>query len=221
MQSDELFIAILESGIKVNDYWWPNYGTFEVVVGAILTQNTKWNNVENSLENLKNANLLNLEKIANCDILFLSELIKSSGFHNVKSKRLNMLCKNILKDFGDFDSFVNLVSRKWLISQKGIGFESCDAILCYACKRDIMVVDNYTKKILSKLNYEFESYDEAREWLEGMDMQIICDYYGENLSINEIYARFHGAIVEFCKLHLKGNKFSKQADEILAKFIDF
>lgn len=221
MQSDELFIAILKSGIKVNDYWWPNYGTFEVVVGAILTQNTKWNNVENSLENLKNANLLNLEKIANCDILFLSELIKPSGFHNVKSKRLNMLCKNILKDFGDFDSFVNLVSRKWLISQKGIGFESCDAILCYACKRDIMVVDNYTKKILSKLNYEFESYDEAREWLEGMDMQIICDYYGENLSINEIYARFHGVIVEFCKLHLKGNKFSKQADEILAKFIDF
>lgn len=63
-----------------------NYGTFEVVVGAILTQNTKWNNVENSLEKFKNANLLNLEKIANCDILFLSELIKPSGFHNVKSK---------------------------------------------------------------------------------------------------------------------------------------
>lgn len=221
MQSDELFVAILKSGVNVNDKWWPNYGTFEVVISAILTQNTKWENVEKSLVNLKNANILSLESIAKCDSVFLSEFIKPSGFHNVKAKRINALCQNILKDFGNFDSFKNVVSREWLISQKGIGFESCDAILCYACERDIMVVDSYTKRILSRLNYEFESYDEAREWLESIDVEVICNYYGENLSLNEIYSRFHGAIVEFCKIHLRGNKFSKKADEIFYRLIDF
>lgn len=221
MQSNKLFIAILESGICVNDNWWPNYATFEVVITAILTQNTKWENVEKSLLNLKSLNLINLEKIANCDILALSELIKPSGFHNVKSKRLKMLCENILKDFENFENFQEFVSRDWLISQKGIGYESCDAILCYACKRDIMVVDSYTKRILTKLNFDFESYDEAREWLEDIDAKFICDYYKQNLSMNEIYARFHGAIVEFCKVHLKRSKLSKQAEDIFTKLIDF
>lgn len=183
--------------------WWPNYGTFEVIVGAILTQQTKWQNVENSILNLKNHSLLNLEKIANLDIEILANLIKPSGFYNQKSKRLKLLCSAILRDFGDFETFKNEVSRDWLIYQKGIGFESCDSILCYACEKDIMVVDSYTMRLLGFLGYDFQTYDEAQEWL--MDIEI-SEY---------IFQSYHGLIVEFCKEHFFRGKFDDFARQNL------
>lgn len=192
-------------------YWWPNYGSFEVVIGAILTQNTKWQNVEKSLKNLydlcehqhiKLDNKTFLEFIANIDLQILSNMIAPSGFKNQKSQRLKRLSLNILDDFETFDNFKLSVSRNWLLSQKGIGLESADAILCYCCQRDIMVVDKYTQKILSSFGYDFESYDEIKEWLEfgiNENYDKITQIYGFDISLNEIYARFHGKIVEYMK----------------------
>jgi len=200
--SYELLINLKQMNLLENKpkYWWPNVNSFEVVVGAILTQNSKWENVEKSLNNLKNAINLEVEELASLDINFLAFLIKPSGFYNQKAKRLITLSRNILKDFGSFEAFQKEVNRDWLLSQKGIGFESADAILCYACKRETIVVDAYTKRLLSKNGYEFESYDEIKEWLEvGIleNWDKLKNLYENDLNL--CFARFHGKIVEFMK----------------------
>ncbi|MEO1927678.1 MAG: 3-methyladenine DNA glycosylase [Nautiliaceae bacterium] len=197
--SYELLIELEKKNLLKNSpkFWWPGFGTFEVVIGAILTQNTKWENVEKALKNLKG---MELEDIACMDWGYLAELIKPVGFYNQKSKRLILLSKNILRDFGDFETFQSEVDREWLLNQKGVGFESADAILCYACKKEVMVVDAYTKRLLKKYGYEFENYDEMKEWCErGVEenWDKLSSLYEDNLNL--CYARFHGKIVEFIK----------------------
>jgi endonuclease-3 related protein len=203
--SFELFKYLKDMGYlkELRDpLWWPNSGSFEVVVGAILTQQTRWEKVEKALENLKKHNLLDLKTLAECDTKLLSTLIKPSGFYNTKAKRLKLLSNNILRDFGDFDIFKERVEREWLLSQKGLGKESSDSILCYACLKDIMPVDNYTAKVLNSFGYDFEEYDELREWCESgvlENLDKIHQIYGEKKPVNEIFARFHGKIVEYAK----------------------
>ena len=177
------------------EYWWPNAGTFEVIVGAILTQNTSWKNVEKSLENLDG--FLELESFLTLDELTLKEMIKPSGFYHQKAPRLLQLSRNIKDDFHDFKIFQRRVSREWLLKQKGIGKESADAILCYACFRDEMVVDSYTKRLLKTFDIEFVNYDEYKEYLEdGLKFKF------DKKELNLIYARFHGMIVEYNKKFL-------------------
>jgi endonuclease-3 related protein len=183
--------------------------TFEVVVSAILTQQTKWENVVVALNNLRYNNLLNLEKFANLDEASLSFLIQKCGFLNVKSHRLLNLAKSILDDFADIKNFKESVSRKWLLSQKGLGFESCDYILCYACKKPVMVVDSYTAKLLSFYGYEFGSYDELQNWFyDGIysSWEKVEKLYEKNLDENFFWARYHGKVVDFCKKNIKGKK---------------
>jgi len=201
--SYELLTELREKNFLVNKpkRWWPNFGTFEVVVGAVLTQNTKWENVEKALERWKTQNgEWRVEDVACCEPGFLAEYIKPAGFYNQKSKRLIALSRNILRDFGDFESFKENVDRQWLLNQKGIGFETADSILCYACGRETMVVDAYTKRLLKKHGYEFESYDEMKEWCErGVEenWHKLSSLYEDDLNL--CYSRFHGKIVEFMK----------------------
>ena len=172
-------------------YWWPNYGSFEVVVGAILTQNTTWKNVEKSLQNLQG--YTTLESFLQLDEETLKKAIKPSGFYNQKAPRLLQLTKNIKKDFGGFEEFTCKVSREWLLKQKGIGEESADAILCYACKRGVMVVDTYTKRTLYEFDINFQTYKEYQAFLQDIEHQIIID----NKAL--FYAKFHGMFVEYQK----------------------
>ncbi len=147
MDSFELLKALKNQGYikeEREELWWPKSGTFEVVVGTILTQQTKWERVESSLTNLRDKNLLDLDSIADIDLTELALLIKPSGFYNTKAKNLKKLCQNIIQEFENFENFVLHVDRDWLLLQKGIGEESSDCILCYACFRDVMVVDSYT-----------------------------------------------------------------------------
>jgi len=201
--SYELLIELREKNLLKDKpkYWWPNVGSFEVVVGAILTQNTKWENVEKALNQLRMENgELRVENIASYDISYLAQLIKPVGFYNQKAKRLIALSRNILRDFGSFEEFKEKVNREWLLAQKGIGFETADSILCYGCFRDTMVVDSYTKRLLKKNGYEFESYDEIKEWCErGVEenWDKLAKFYEDDLNL--CYARFHGKIVEFMK----------------------
>ena len=197
--SYELLLELRKKNLLQNKpkRWWPNFGTFEVVLGAVLTQNTKWENVQKALENLKG---MGLEDIASFEPSYLAELIKPAGFYNQKSKRLITLSRNILRDFGDFENFKQNVEREWLLSQKGIGFETADSILCYACGRDTMVMDAYTKRLLKKHGYEFESYDEMKEWFErGVEenWNKLAELYENDLNL--CYSRYHGKIVEFMK----------------------
>ena len=174
-------------------YWWPNVGSFEVVVGSILTQNTTRKNVEKSLKKLDR--FLELESFLSLDEQKLKELIKSSGFYNQKAPRLLKLAQNIKDEFRTFKNFQNKVSREWLLQQKGVGKESADSILCYGCFRDEMVVDSYTKRLLKTFDIEFNNYDEYKEFLEyGMKKNF------KNGDLNLLFARFHGMIVEYNKL---------------------
>ena len=180
---------LLENSPK---YWWPNSGSFEVVVGSILTQNTTWKNVEKSLLNLDL--FLNLESFLTLNEDSLKEMIKPSGFYNQKAPRLLQLALNIKNDFHDFKTFQTKVTREWLLKQKGIGKESADAILCYACFRDEMVVDTYTKRFLKTFDIEFSKYEEYKNYLEeGLKNSFNAS------DLNLIFARFHGMIVEYGK----------------------
>ena len=230
MSATELFIALFRAvGIK-NFRWWPAFGSFEVVVGAILIQNTTWRNADAALQNLRSKGLLSLDGIAGLDEAELAEIIKVSGFYNPKARRLSLLCKAIIADFGDFESFKAGVSREWLLARKGIGAESCDAILCYACERAVMVADSYSARLLGALGYEFESYDELSAWLGELEFERIYEFVNSANSFdgdaaakaekleneNGAYALFHGLIVEFCKAHLKGKIF----DDFAMGFFD-
>lgn len=212
MSSYDLLIALKNAGYLKNErelLWWPSSGSFEVLVGAILTQQTKWEKVEKSLEKLREKTLLDISSLAKIDSKELGVLIKSSGFYNTKAKNIKSLCKNILDEFENFENFLQSVSREWLLSQKGLGPESVDSILCYACKRDVMVVDSYTNRLLNAYGYEFESYDELQNWIQNgieENYQKIEKLYAPNISLNVVYARFHGKIVEFCKEHMRGKK---------------
>ena len=189
-------------------YWWPKTFSFEVVIGAVLTQNTRWENVEKSLQNLHSRSFLqnqdqqDLEKMAQIDLMALEECIVSSGFYRQKAARIQSLSQNILETFSCFENFQRNVTRQWLLEQRGIGFESADSILNYACKRDVMVIDRYTQKMLYSLGWEFEDYLSLQEWCER-GIRENLDQLEEYENLCHIFARFHGKIVEFSKRKLE------------------
>jgi endonuclease-3 related protein len=199
--SFELFSALERLKLLENSppLWWPSYGTFEVVVGAILTQNTQWTRVEISLENLRINELLSLHTLAHSDAEDLMELIRPSGLFKAKASTLIRLSQAILADYGSFEEFSLSVDRDWLLAQKGIGPETADSILCYACARPAMVVDAYTARLLNAFGYEFESYDELQEWCEAG----VREYF-DTVQLPAAFARFHGMIVEYVKNNSKG-----------------
>lgn len=134
--------------------WWPAESPFEVFVGAILTQNTAWRNVEKAIANLKQKGDLTPEAIHRMSIGELEELIKPSGFYKVKARRLKEAVAFLLQEFGgrmDLMAKAPLQElRSKLLKVKGIGEETADSILLYACDKPIFVVDAYTKRILSR-----------------------------------------------------------------------
>ncbi|MDR3177948.1 MAG: 3-methyladenine DNA glycosylase [Campylobacteraceae bacterium] len=210
MNSFDLLAALKNRGYLKEGcerLWWSNAGSFEVAAGSILTQQTKWSNVEISLENLKNHSLLSLEALAEADEYLLKTLIQKCGFSAQKASRLITLSKNIMKDFGDFETFQKEVDKEWLLAQKGLGHESADAILCYACLRPVMVIDGYTNRLLKNHGYEFERYEEIQEWFyEGVlgAWDKVLKLYGGDIDETTLWARYHGKIVEFCKENMNG-----------------
>jgi len=210
MNSFDLLAALKKQGyLKTtrDPLWWPRSGTFWVVVGAILTQQTKWEKVEKSMENLEHLGIDSLEKLSTLDLEPLSIAIQPSGFYNTKAKNLSLLSKAIFESFGSFEVFSHNVDREWLLLQKGIGEESADSILCYACKQEAMVVDAYTARLLAGFGYSFESYCALQEWMvDGIvsNFSKINQLYSKEITLNELYARFHGKIVEFCKENSRG-----------------
>lgn len=197
----ELFSALEKLKLLENSppLWWPSYGTFEVVVGAVLTQNTQWERVQISLENLRSRDLLDPVLLSQCHNESLMELIRPSGLFKAKASNLIRLSHNLIEEFGDFETFALSVDRDWLLSQKGIGPETADSILCYACARPAMVVDAYTARLLNAFGYEFESYDELQEWCEAG----VRGYF-DAVQLPAAFARFHGMIVEYVKRNSKG-----------------
>lgn len=197
MRSDDIFFALLKLDL-VHNIWW-KMDDEQMIISVILTQQSKWEKVLLSLENLKKANI-NLQNLQKQDLQNLATLIRPSGLFNQKAARLKMLSQNIFEDFEDLGEFKKNVTRKWLLAQKGIGKESADSILNYLCKRDIMVVDAYTARLLKKLDFIFDDYDEIQQWLEeGIYAKLDEIMQKTALQTYEIFSLFHAMIVEFSK----------------------
>ena len=135
-------------------HWWPGESPFEIIVGAILTQNTNWGNVEKAIGNLKDRGLLTPERLHQIHERELAELIRASGYYNVKAKRLKHFLDFLYVEYQN--SLKKLFSgqlwhvRERLLKVHGIGEETADSILLYAGQKPIFVVDAYTKRILER-----------------------------------------------------------------------
>ncbi|RTZ60824.1 MAG: 3-methyladenine DNA glycosylase [Gammaproteobacteria bacterium] len=212
MNSYQLLAALKGLGHINNErdpWWWPDSGSLRVVVGALLTQQTRWEKVEQSLANLRQAQCLTLSALADADVAGLRRLIAPSGFYNTKAERLTKLAQNMRRDFGDFDTFRQQVSRAWLLNQAGIGPETADSILCYACYRPVMVADAYSQRLLHALGVHAPDYASVQNWLlDGLQSHSrkVADLYRPAIGTARVYARFHGKIVEYCKHHSRGKR---------------
>lgn len=134
-------------------HWWPADTPFEVMVGAVLTQNTTWLNVEKAINNLKAASYLDADKIINATDKKLAKLIRPSGYFNVKTKRLKNLCQ-WYKELGEDIAIEKIETdelRNMLMDVNGIGPETADDILLYAFLRPVFVIDTYTRRLFSRL----------------------------------------------------------------------
>jgi len=194
--------------------WWPidieyhnknnSDSRFEIIVGAILTQNTAWRNVEKALNNLKTKKLLNLKKILKIDLESLKIMIQPSGFFNQKAMRLKNFANFLNKKYsGNFDRLFDnnlLEIRNELLSLNGIGKETADSILLYAGNFPIFVIDSYTKRISKRIPVSANTklYEALRLFFENK----LKEKYSEGELVN-IYKELHSLIVELAKNYCK------------------
>lgn len=151
-------------------HWWPARSPFEVMVGAILTQNTAWTNVERAIARLEAADLLEPAAMLATPAAVLAEAIRPAGYYNVKAERLHGYCRAYLAE-GGLEALRRRETadlREWLLGIRGVGRETADAILLYAFERPIFVVDAYARRVFARLGWlgGGEHYDRLREAVE-------------------------------------------------------
>jgi len=149
-------------------HWWPGETPFEVMVGAILTQNTSWRNVEKAIQCLKANGVLNVRRVHRLKRSQLAPLIRSSGTYRIKADRLKSFVDFVVEEYGGSMSRMKKerleILRPKLLKVKGIGRETADSMLLYGLRKPVFVVDAYTKRILSRhgIISEKATYDEAQ-----------------------------------------------------------
>ncbi len=164
--------------------WWPGDTPFEIMVGAILTQNTAWTNVEKAIANLKQHDRLSPVAILRARQDHLAQWIRPSGYFNVKADRLKQFCRWYLEQ-GGWDVLCRWetgVLRAGLLSVKGVGPETADDMMLYAFERPVFVIDAYTRRIFSRLGLveETAGYEELRAQFEkrlGPDVALFNEYH--------------------------------------------
>src|SRR5258708_2239381 len=178
--------------------WWPARTPFEVIVGAILTQNTSWGNVERAIANLRSAQMLTPSAISAARMARLAALVRPSGYFRQKAKKLKAFVRFLRQEYGGslkrmFDTPTEVLREK-LLSVHGIGPETADSILLYAGEHPVFVVDAYTHRMLERhqLATSQHSYEEIRQLFES------------NLTPDApLYNEFHALIVrtgkEYCR----------------------
>lgn len=165
-------------------HWWPADSPFEVMVGAVLTQNTAWSNVERAIANLAERGKLDAEKIVAARNDHLANWLRPSGYFNIKAKRLKNFCRWYLEQ-GGYRRLARLATadlRRALLSVNGIGHETADDILLYAFARPVFVVDAYTRRLFSRLGLVQgdEAYDDMRLAIEtclDADVELFNEYH--------------------------------------------
>ncbi len=177
--------------------WWPGDSPDEILIGAVLTQNTSWKNVEKAISTLKEAKLLSVKKLAKFNLRELQQMIKPSGYYRQKAKTLTKICTYITSNYETTDNFFSqeLYSlRKELLSLNGIGPETADAIILYAAEKPVFVIDSYTRRIMQRV-YAMDKepkYEALQEVLQKAIPQKLS-----------IYKDFHAQFVELGKNHCR------------------
>ena len=174
--------------------WWPGETEVEIIIGAVLTQNTAWQNVAMAIANLKENKLRDAQALLQAEPERVKSLIKPSGFFNVKYKRLRNVAKYFVEAGIDFERFRSLPVaqlREELLAINGIGPETADSILLYAFQRPIFVIDMYSRRLFSRLGYGF---------METCTYERAQKLFMDNLPPDHrIYNEYHALIVMHCK----------------------
>jgi endonuclease-3 related protein len=150
-------------------HWWPGETAFEMMVGAILTQNTSWMNVEKAIDVLKRKGVLTPEGLRQLKKPALASMIRPSGYYRIKADRLRAFIDFLWEDYGGNIRRMGMKPlnelRQQLLQVKGVGPETADSILLYGLKKPVFVIDAYTKRILSRhgIISEKASYDETQK----------------------------------------------------------
>ncbi|MBI5299352.1 MAG: endonuclease III domain-containing protein [Deltaproteobacteria bacterium] len=179
-------------------HWWPGESPFEVMVGAILTQNTAWTNVEKAIINLKKKNLLEPRKLYHLKPTVLANLIRPAGFFRVKTQRLRNFLKFLLEECeGDISKLKRQPLdqlRQKLLAVNGVGPETADSILLYALGKPIFVIDAYTKRIFSR-------HDLAKKDIDYHALQklLMTHFKPDVVFYNEYHAQLVNIGKDFCR----------------------
>ncbi len=171
-------------------HWWPGDTQIEIIVGAVLTQNTSWINVEKAIANLKRAGVLSVELLYQLPVEDIASLIRPAGYYNVKARRLKNLVSKLADIQTDIEDMCVEELRVELLSVNGIGKETADSIILYAFGKPIFVVDGYTKRIFSRLGIVStrDNYD------------VVQDVFMSNLPRDvALYNEYHALVVHHAK----------------------
>ncbi len=191
-------LQIYETLLKAygSQHWWPADTPFEMMVGAILTQNTSWKNVELAITNLKRANMLDCESIASSNLQQLGEIIRPSGFYMQKARYLQQFALYYYKSgtFHGLSKWPTSTLRKQLLDLNGIGPETADSILLYALNRPIFVVDAYTRRLFVRLEHFGHelAYDAVQHYFQQRLPESVT-----------LFQEYHALIVAHAKDHCK------------------
>jgi endonuclease-3 related protein len=178
--------------------WWPGETPFEVIVGAILTQNTSWTNAERAIANLRASKLLSPAAIARAPLNRLEELVRSSGYFRQKALKLKAFCDFLRVEYGgslkSMFAAPTAALREQLLDVFGIGPETADSILLYAGRHGIFVVDAYTKRMLARHGWIDENapYERIRSMVERQ-------FPGDVQRFNEFHALIVNMGKQFCR----------------------
>jgi endonuclease-3 related protein len=186
-------------------HWWPGRSRFEMMIGAILTQNTAWTNVEKAIRRLKKARALTPASINAMPERDLAELIRPSGSFNVKARRIKNFTRWMKEEHGeDMNRLFRTKTEKLrhdLLSINGIGKETADSILLYAGQRPVFVVDAYTRRFMLRHEWIHEkaTYDEIAN--------MYADAYTplSNIEKVAVFNEYHALIVTLAKNHCRAN----------------
>ena len=189
-------------------HWWPAEGPEEMIIGALLTQNTTWKNVEKALGNLREKNQLSLSAIANLELLELQKKIRPSGYFRQKSERLKALAAAVI-DAGGLSQLAQketLALRAWFIALKGVGPETADSILLYAFKRPLFVIDAYTLRVCKRHNWLPDSagYSEAQSCFSRQlnpDPAVFNEFHALFVQIGKNFCRPQNPLCDKCPLN--------------------
>jgi len=188
-------ISFLDSGYGYIDWW--NAGFDEVVIGAILTQQTRWENVTSALRRLSEADLNTLESICTAEPEMIEACIRCTGFYRIKTARLRRLAGFIINELGSTIREIPTDElREALLTINGVGEETADSILCYGLFRETFVIDAYTRKVCRCAGITLPDRELRRLFLELLDHD------------NNRLRSCHGQIIEYAKEYCASKKCS-------------